>query len=629
MLQPPVDDALAYFGDDLGSVYTPAFTHFRVWAPTASEVQLVLLRSAEEIHPMARDQHGTWVVAVHADLHRAAYRYRVNIDGRWRDAVDPYGRTSTINGGASVVVDMARTSPAHWTWERPVFSGEAVDAVFYELHTRDFSMGADSGMNPKFRGKWLALTEHGTLTPSGNRSGIDTIRELGVTHLQLLPIYDFGSVDETDHTHYNWGYDPVQYNVPEGSYSTIPSDPCSRIIELKATIQSLHDDGLRVVMDVVYNHVFDARSHAFEQLVPGYYFRMNDDGSYGDASACGNEVASERAMVRKYIVDSVLYWAREYHLDGFRFDLMGILDVETMQQIRAGLDAIDPTILIIGEGWTMGQLLAPEARADQQNATRMPRIGHFNDGFRDAIKGSVFEAPEPGFAQGDQKFRENVLDGIVGNVRFSETIGGSWGETAPGQAVNYVEAHDNLTLFDKLAASMADAHPDERGRVFRVATSIALLAQGLPFLHAGQEFMRSKGGDENSFRSGDQVNAINWEERVRAFDMVEYVRGLIALRKAHPAFRMRTADAVRANLRFLDTPETVVAYAINGVAARDTWTEIVVAHNVAREPVWVGLPAHAVWGIAVDEWRAGMTVPMRAAASVVEVGAQSTMVLYR
>lgn len=629
MLPPSIDDALAYTGNDLGSTYTTESTGFRVWAPSASEMQLVLLRGAEEVHPMAADEQGTWVAQINGDLHRVPYRYRANIAGVWRDAVDPYGRTSTVNAGASVVVDLQRTSPTHWTPDRPPFSGEAVDAVFYELHTRDFSISPDSGMNPKFRGKWLALTEHGTVTPSGNRSGIDTIRELGVTHLQLLPIYDFGSVDETKQTHYNWGYDPVQYNVPEGSYSTSPADPCSRIIELKASIQSLHDDGLRVVMDVVYNHVFDAKSHAFEQLVPGYYFRMNDDGTYGDASACGNEVASERPMVRKYIVDSVLYWAREFHLDGFRFDLMGILDVETMQQIRAGLDAIDPTILLIGEGWTMGQLLAPELKADQQNAVRMPRVGHFNDGFRDAIKGSVFEASEPGFVQGNLALRENVLDGIVGNVRFSETVGGSWGETSPGQSVNYVEAHDNLTLFDKLAVSMSEANPDERVRAFRVATSIALLAQGLPFLHAGQEFMRSKGGDENSFKSGDIVNAINWEERVRSFDLVEYVRGLIALRKAHPAFRMRTADAVRANLRFLDTPPCVVAYAINGVAARDSWSEIVVAHNVDDAPVWVGLPGNAVWGIAVDEWRAGMTVPMRAAASVVEVGAQSTMVLFR
>lgn len=629
MLPASIDDRLAYDGNDLGALHGPLRTDFRVWAPSASDVRLVLFRGAGAELPMAADRNGTWTATVDGDLHGTAYRYRACIDGVWRDAIDPYGRTSTINAGHSVVVDLSRTNPARWTDDKPAFSGEAVDAVFYELHTRDFSIGSDSGISAANRGKWLALTEHGTLTPTENRTGIDTIRELGVTHLQLLPIYDFGSVDESDPAQYNWGYDPVQYNVPEGSYSTNPGDPMCRITELKATVQSLHDDGLRVVMDVVYNHVFDARSHAFERLVPGYYFRMSDDGSYGDASACGNEVASERAMVRKYIVDSIAYWAREFHLDGFRFDLMGILDVETMRQVRAALDAIDPTILVIGEGWCMGNLLAPERRADQQNAVQMPRIGHFNDGFRDAIKGSVFEADEPGYVQGRLASRDGVLDGIVGNVRFSETIGGSWGEIAPGQCVGYVEAHDNLTLFDKLAASMPDAHLEDRIRAFRVATSMALLAQGMPFLHAGQEFMRTKWGDENSFRSGDIVNALHWEERIAQFDMVEYVRGLIALRRAHPAFRMRTADAIRANLRFLPTSAHVVAYAIDGVAVRDTWSEIVVVHNVSHEDTWIDLPGRAVWGIAVNEWRSGMTIPMRGAASSVEVAPQSTMVLFR
>ena len=578
---------------------------------------------------MAVDGSGTWSVRVDGDLHRLPYRFRAVVDGVPREAIDPYGRASTINAGRSVVVDPARALPSQWTGERPPFSGQAVDAVVYELHTRDFSISPDSGISARHRGKWLGLTEHGTRTPSGNRSGIDVIRELGVTHVQLLPVYDFGSVDEADHEHYNWGYDPVQYNVPEGSYATNPADPVCRLVELKTAIQSLHDDGLRVIMDVVYNHVYDARAHAFEHLVPGYFFRMHDDGSYGDASACGNEVASERGMVRRYIVDSVTYWAREFHFDGFRFDLMGILDVETMRQVRAALDAIDPTILVIGEGWSMGELLPPHDRADQQNAARLPRIGHFNDGLRDGVKGSVFEAAEAGWVQGDLSKRDGVLDGIVGNVRYSETIGGSWGEIEPGQSVAYVEAHDNLTLADKLAASMADAGPDQRARAFRVATSIALLAQGLPFLHAGQEFMRSKGGDDNSFRSGDEVNALRWEQRIEQFDMVEYVRGLIALRRAHPAFRLRTADAVRETLRFLPSSADVVAYALDGLRARDTWAEIVVIHHVGHEVARVDLPARALWGVAVDEWRSGFTVPLRAAAASVDVGPLSTMVLYR
>ncbi len=625
----PILAEVVYDGDDLGSRHTSAFTSFRVWAPTANDVQLVLFRDVIEEHPMGADRGGTWSATMDGDLHGVEYMFRANIDGAWRDAIDPYGRASTINAGRSVVVDLPRTDPARWTQDRPGFSGAAADAVFYELHTRDFSIDPSSGIPKAHRGKWLALTDHGTQTPSGNRSGIDPIRELGVTHLQLLPIYDFGSVDEHDADQYNWGYDPVQYNVPEGSYSTDPSNPFSRITELKQAIQSLHDDGLRVVMDVVYNHVFNAAAFAFEQLAPGVFFRLRADGSLGNASACGNEVASEHPMVRKYILDSVEYWAREYHIDGFRFDLMGILDVETMRQVRASLDAIDPTILVIGEGWSMGELLPEQQRADVNNAAMLPRMGFFNDVLRDGIKGSVFEHASRGFVQGEMGHRIQVLDGIVGNVRFDESVGGNWGETAPGQAVNYVEAHDNMTLIDKLVASMPNASADELQRVFGLATSIALLSQGMPFLHAGQEFLRSKGGDDNSYASGDGVNALRWEQRVSRYEMVEYMRGLIALRRAHPAFRMRTAEDVRRNLRFLDSVPEVIAYSLNGVQCRDTWTELVVVHNAAARSIVVTLPVLARWGIVVDEWRAGFNVPMREPASNVEVAAQSTMVLFR
>ncbi len=627
-LQPTLEH-VGYDGDDLGSRHSSAFTAFRVWAPSASDVQLVLFRNGVEEHPMGADRGGSWTASIDGDLHGVEYMFRANINGAWRDSIDPNGRASTINAGHSVVVDLGRTNPARWTTDKPAFSGEAVDAVFYELHTRDFSIDPESGIAQAHRGKWLAFTEHGTQTPSGNRSGIDPIRELGVTHVQLLPIYDFGSVDEHDAAQYNWGYDPVQYNVPDGSYSTDAANPFSRITELKQAIQSLHDDGLRVVMDVVYNHVFDAASHPFEKLAPGVFFRCHADGSYGNASACGNEIASEHPMVRKFIVESVAYWAREYHLDGFRFDLMGILDVETMRQVRAVLDAIDPTILVVGEGWSMGDLLPEQDRADVNNAEDLPRIGFFNDVLRDGVKGSVFHHADRGYVQGALASRADVLDGIVGNVRFSESIGGNWGEVAPGQVVNYVEAHDNMTLADKLAASMPDAPVDEQARAFRLATSIVLLSQGMPFLHAGQEFMRSKSGDENSYASGDEVNALRWEQRVRRFELVEYVRGLIALRRAHPAFRMRSADDIRHHLRFLDSEPSIIAYVLDGVATHDTWTEIVVAHNAATQPVTLALPSRAMWGIVVDGWRAGYTVPMREAASSVEVAEQSTMVLFR
>ena len=618
-----------YDGDDLGATFGPEGTRFRVWAPTASAVELALWGDAIETLAMAADIAGTWTLERAGDLHGTRYRYRVLIDGTWREAIDPYGRASTANAEHSVVVDLRRTDPARWTDERPPFSGEAVDAVFYELHVRDFSIDPASGVPEAHRGRWLALTDHGVLTSAGNRSGIDPIRELGITHLQLLPVYDFGSIDERDALAYNWGYDPVQYNVPEGSYATDPSDPFCRITEFKHAVQSLHDDGLRVVMDVVYNHVFDAGAHAFEMLVPGYYFRTRADGSLANGTGCGNEVASERAMVRRYIVDSVAYWAREFHIDGFRFDLMGIHDVETMRTVRAALDVIDPSILIIGEGWQMGEALPETQRADQPNAALLARIGQFNDTLRDGLKGSVWDRAHRGWVQGDVGMRGAVLDGIVGGIRYDEVIGGLWGEIEPGQSVSYVEAHDNLTLVDKLRASVPDAGDAEIARLSRLATSIVLLSQGMPFLHAGQEFLRTKHGDENSFRSGDEVNALRWEQRAAWFDLVEYVRGLIALRHAHPAFRLRTADEVRRNLRFLESSPDVIAYRLDGLASRDLWTEIVVIHNAAREARTVGLPVRAPWGVVVDDWRAGFIVPMREPSDVVEVARQSTMVLYR
>ena len=616
-----------YDGDDLGATHSPGATHFRVWAPTATSVDLLL--EGAEAHPMSADRAGTWTTTVVGDLHGSRYRYRAVIDGVARESIDPYGRASTVNAGHSVVVDLRRTDPARWTDARPAFSGEAVDAVFYELHVRDFSIDPVSGIPEAHRGRWLALTDHGTLTPTGNRSGIDPVRELGITHLQLLPVYDFGSIDERDALAYNWGYDPVQYNVPEGSYATDPEDPFARITEFKRAVQSLHDDGLRVVMDVVYNHVFDAAVHAFELLVPGYYFRRRADGALANGTACGNEVASEHEMARRYIVDSVTYWAREFHIDGFRFDLMGILDVDTMRAVRAALDAIDPTILIIGEGWQMGEALPEHERADQPNAASLPRIGQFNDTLRDGVKGSVWDRSHHGWVQGETSLRGAVLDGIVGGIRFDEHIGGAWGETEPGQSVSYVEAHDNLTLADKLRASVPDAGDAEVARMSRLASSIVLLSQGMPFLHAGQEFLRTKHGDDNSYRSGDDVNALRWEQRAAWFDLVEYVRGLIALRRAHPAFRMRTADDVRRNLRFLDGPPDVIAYRLDGLACRDTWSEIVVIHNAARDARTVGLPARAPWGVVVDDWRAGYVVPMREPIDSVEVVRQSTMVLYR
>lgn len=629
------NDLYTYTGNDLGNTYTPTSTKFRLWAPTASAATLVVYPTADKSvpteFPMTADVKGTWVATLDGDRNGTIYTYKVRIGGTWNEAVDPYVRAATLNGVRGVVVDLAKTNPAKWTNDKPAFSGNTTDAVIYELHVRDLSMDANSGIAAADRGKFLALTEHGTKTPDGgSATGVDAIKELGVTHVQLLPIYDYKTVDESRNDQFNWGYDPLNYNVPEGSYSTQPSAPANRITELKQTVQSLHDDGLRVVMDVVYNHVFDAAASGFQALVPGYYFRFNADGSYGNATGVGNEVASERPMVRKFIVDSVQYWASQYHLDGFRFDLMGTMDVSTMQQIRATLDAIDPSIIMLGEGWKMGNLLADSEKANQSNATKLPRIAQFNDGIRDGIKGSVFGTDSAGYVQGLLSSKTAVQSGIVGNTKYSATLGGTWGAIEPGQSVNYVEAHDNMTLADKINATMGTLPKATRARVARLASSIALLAQGMPFMQAGQEFLRSKGGDDNSYKSPDSVNALKWAQRKANLSTVQYFAGLIALRKAHPAFRMATADAVKANLKFLAAPSGVIEYSLNGSGSGDSWTQIVVAHNPNAVAVKVTLPTKGTWQVVVNDAKAGVrTLQVLKAQKTLMVPARATLVLHR
>ncbi len=632
---PAFNSLYTYSGDDLGNTYSATKTSFRLWAPTATEAKLLVFAGAETKEmplevPMIADVKGTWVASLDGDRNGTVYKYKVKVGNVWHEAVDPYVRATTLNGLRGVVVNLDQTNPATWTTTKPTFSGKPTDAVIYELHVRDLSMDANSGISAADKGKFLALTEHGTHMPgSSTATGVDAIKALGATHVQLLPIYDYKTVDESTNDQFNWGYDPLNYNVPEGSYSTQPSNPTNRITELKQTVQSLHQDGLRVVMDVVYNHVFDADASSFQQLVPGYFFRMNADGTYGNATGCGNEVASERPMVRKFIVDSVSYWAKQYHLDGFRFDLMGVLDVTTMQQVRAALDAIDPSIIVIGEGWKMGNLLTDSLKASQSNAWKLKGIAQFDDGIRDGIKGSVFNASEGGFAQGVTSRRADVIGGIVGEVPYASGIGGVWGEISPGQSVNYVEAHDNLTLADKLVTSMPRAGDAERSRVFRLASSIALLAQGLPFIHAGQEFMRSKNGDDNSYKSSDAVNSLKWASREKNMSTVNYFAGLLTLRKLHPSFRMSTTKSVVSNLKFLPSSQSVIAYSLNGAGAGDSWKKIVVAHNSSTKAMTLTLPSAGNWQIVVNGDKAGVkTLQTLKAVKTVTLPAQTTLVLH-
>jgi pullulanase len=620
----------SYAGDDLGNTYTPSQTQFRVWAPTATSVDLVIYPVPSStaaqgvVTHMSADAKGTWVTTVRGDLNGTIYNYRVNVGGVAREAVDPYVRASTINGIHGVVVDLSKTNPKSWTSAKPAFSGKSTDAVIYELHIRDLSMDASSNIPTTHKGKYLALTDVKTTTTKGALTGVNAIKDLGVTHVELLPVFDFASVDEAAPT-FNWGYDPQNYNVPEGSYSTNPSNPQTRITELKSAVQALHNDKLRVMMDVVYNHVYNASDFSEERIVPGYFFRTNADGTLANGSGVGNDVASERPMVRKFIVDSVKYWASQYHFDGFRFDLMGLLDITTMQEVRKTLDAIDPNILIIGEGWDMGTLAAAD-RANQKNIALLKGISAFNDELRDGIKGSVFDSADLGYATGKVNQIGHVKAGIAGNIAYGNAIEGNWTTKDPTQSVNYVESHDNLTLFDKLTASVKS--PEKIETLDRFSASIALLAQGVPFIQAGQEFLRSKNGDSNSYKSSDLINSLKWDLRAKNQKTVNYYKGLIALRHSHPIFRMSSAAQVRKNLVFLKEPNNVIGYDLNGNGLKDSWKSILVFHNPNVAAVKVLLPKKADWKVVVQGASAGNKVlaTLKGAASVTVQG-QSTLVL--
>jgi pullulanase len=619
-----------YTGNDLGVTYTKASTKLRVWAPTAKAVSVVTYKEADApsssgaLIKMTYDTKGTWVATLKGDQNGTVFNYRVSVNNTVNEAVDPYVRATTVNGLRGVIVNLDATDPKGWNTSKPKFSGKPTDAIIYELHVRDLSMDASSGIPAKNKGKFLALTDLST-SNNGQKTGVSAIKDLGVTHVELLPIFDFATVNENIPT-FNWGYDPQNYNVPEGSYSSDPKKPTVRITELKSAIMSLHKAGLRVNMDVVYNHVSNANTFSQNLIVPGYFFRRDDNGNLTSGSGCGNDVASERPMVRKFIVDSVKYWATEYNLDGFRFDLMGLMDIETINEITAALKKIDPTILVIGEGWNMGTLPA-DKRANQLNISKLPGVAHFNDQIRDGIKGSVFDAADNGFATGKFTAKMNVMAGIVGNTDYSTEIMTKWTTTAPGQSVNYVESHDNMTLVDKITASVIDAKPADIAQLSQLAASIALLSQGMPFIQAGQEFLRSKGGDTNSYKSSDLVNSLKWGTQSANAATVKYYKGLIALRKAHPAFRMATTDLVKKNLKFLTSPEGTIAYSINGSDVKDSASTIVVVHNANTTAQTITLPKSGSWSVLVEAGRAGTTVLRKITGGSVTVEARSTLVI--
>ncbi len=600
------DEYPVYDGSDLELSYSKQSCKFRVWAPTAEQLKLLIYDNgntggAYQTLDMNRSDKGTWTLKVDENLKGKYYTFQLKINEKWlEETPGMWVKATGVDGKRAAIVDFAETNPAGWENDvRPPLKN-FTDISLYEVHMRDFSVSPNSGM--KNKGKFLAFTERGTKNTAGESTGIDHLKELGITHVHLLPSFDFASVDETKpkDNKYNWGYDPLNYNVPEGSYSTDPYNPVTRIKEFKQMVQSLHQSGIRVIMDVVYNHTAVGKNSHLDLLAPGYFYRHNADSTMSNASGCGNETASERGMMRKFMVESVVYWATEYHVDGFRFDLMGIHDIETMNAIRAALDKVDQSIFIYGEGWTAGPSPLEEGlRAIKKNAKELENIAVFSDDIRDALKGSWMHSQIPGFVAGVDSLEEAVKFGIVGATQHSQVdyskalYSKAPYVNNPTQIINYVSCHDDMCLVDKLAQSKPlNATDDELVRFNKLAQTVVFTSQGVPFIYAGEELYRNKKGIHNTYQSPDSINRIDWNFKTTHKDVFEYYKGLIALRKGHPAFRIPTQELTEAHLKFLSfLVPNVVGFTLNDHVNGEVWKDVLVLYNGNRKPVSVGIPA--------------------------------------
>lgn len=606
----------AYTGKDLGLTYDPQASRFKIWSPVARKVTLHLYEKGEgdnrtESVSLSPDKDGTWAVTVNKDLKGRFYTFQIETDSLVLDETPGiYARAVGVNGRRAAIVDLKDTDPPEWSNDKRPQLASFSDAILYELHVRDYTIHPSAGSS--HAGKYLGLVESGTKNPVGLSTGIDHLKEIGVTHVHLLPVFDYRSVNEAklDSPQFNWGYDPQNYNVPEGSYASDPYDPTVRIREFKQMVKGFHDAGIRVVMDVVYNHTGETAGSNFNREVPGYYYRHNADGSYSDAAACGNETASERAMMRKYMIESCAYWVNEYHIDGFRFDLMGIHDIKTMNLLTDSLLKVDPTLIFYGEGWAAGRSPLPDnVRALKANTARLHNVAAFSDDLRDALKGSVFDEHAKGFVNGGTNTEASIRFGVVAAVRHPQVDYAAvnyskepWARE-PWQCINYVSCHDNHTLADKLVISgKGTFKPEVLEQMDIMANAIVLTSQGIPFLHAGEEMMRTKKGVENSFNRPDSINAIDWNWKTAHKRIVENYRTLIGIRKSHWIFRMTGASQIRDVLEFLPTGPGVVAYRLNGESTDDPWKKILVLANANAAGATVSLPP-GNWKLAYSSGR--------------------------
>ncbi len=617
------------YDGNLGVEYAADASTFKVWSPVATALKLNIYDAGEggnaTVTEMTKGEKGLWSITKDGDLNGKYYTYTVTARGKTKEVVDPYARSAGRDGKRGMILNLDATDPDNWEAQENPELASYSEAVIYEAQLRDLTINPNSGVSEANRGKFLGLTETGTTVTVGSvtkSTGLDYLKELGVTAVHFQPLFDFASVKEDFTTatynkngEYNWGYDPLNYNVPEGSYSSDPADGTKRVNEMKQMVMALHNAGIQVVMDVVYNHVSSAQTSNFEALVPGYYFRTDPSGAYYNGSGCGNVTASERAMFRKFMIESVLYWTEEYKIDGFRFDLMGCHDIETMNLLYDELKAVNHDVIVYGEGWTGGTSgLSNDDAAIQANATQMPNIAFFNDIIRDGVKGSVFTMTDTGFVSGKSGTDASVYVGAVGatsalDAALYKSLGSDkkFFAGAPTQSVNYVSAHDNSTLWDKLNASVND-EKEVLEAMYRLAAVSVLTSQGPAFFLAGEEMMRGKPTEaenefdnrpnkwltdpehyfsDNSYKSPDSVNAIDWEQRVKNDAMIEFYKQLIGFKRNIPAFQFTTTEELNANIVIKDT-DTDDGVAVYGISLNGTY--IIIAFNANDTAAEIGVP---------------------------------------
>ena len=582
-----------YLKDDLGVSYTTNKTIVKLWSPNVEETKINLYKQGDGGEILSSknldydSKTGVWQIVLDGNYHNTYYTLQVKNKGDWsKEMPDPYAKGVGVNGNRGFIFDPKQTNPSNWKTDKQPPLKSASDIILYEAHVRDFSIDPSSGI--KNKGKFLGFTEKNTKNPFGESTGLDHLKELGITHLHLLPMFDYKSVDESalEKNQYNWGYDPQNYNSLEGSYSTNPFDGLVRMKEYKQMILALHEAKIRLVMDVVYNHT--SSTDIFDQLVPGYYYRSWPDGKRSDATACGNEFASDRIMARQFMLESLKYWVKEYHVDGFRFDLMAVHDIETMNIISTELKLIDSSIFLYGEGWTAGDSPLPiEKRALKVNVKKLNNIAVFSDDIRDGAKGHWANVSEKGFVSGNPNYKEVIEFGIVASTNHPQIKYDpkrSYAQfpyaESPTQIIGYVSCHDNNTLYDKLKIANPNATEEELVKMHKLANTIILTSQSIPFLHMGVEMKRTKMGVENSYKSPDSINKIDWNWKHENASLVQYYKNLIALRNNHPAFKMTSEKMIQEHLEFitLDSP-LLVGYTLKNHANGDSWKNIRVYFN--------------------------------------------------